>query len=102
MEFIERVRRLKALCHLIKQKQGMRKYSDKDLFLAFYVQEPTFWIQDHFIIDFSWQKTTRNKKSISELNDSVYMYTPPFVFLCFMHYPVLICPCFSALCTIQS
>ena len=53
MEFIERVRRLKALCHLIKQKQGMRKYSDKDLFLAFYVQEPTFWIQDHFIIDFS-------------------------------------------------
>ena len=36
-------------------------------------------------------KDTTRKKSISELNDSVYMYTLSFVFLCFMHYPVLIC-----------
>ena len=36
-------------------------------------------------------KDTTRKKSISVLNDSVYMYTLSFVFLCFMHYPVLIC-----------
>ena len=29
MEFIVRVRRLKALCHLIKEKLGMHKYSNK-------------------------------------------------------------------------
>ena len=30
MEFIIRVQRLKALCHLIKQKHGMHKYSHKN------------------------------------------------------------------------
>ena len=30
MEFIVRIRRLKALCHLIKQKHGMHKYSYKN------------------------------------------------------------------------